>query len=295
MLLIYNYLSSQSIMTISDLVDVGKSLVFAKVVCINLDNPDVPWVICHKLDLQTRELIWPLQSVFVNAQVLKYKYQFMRIGPFFTPYKIELDKYGLPEMDDIVVGKTSSNSKGTIYNTFLPDRWARPIFYFFHYLTNVPLTKKIYFSRDTLVREGMISFLSVCYGKVHDQRLYDLLVLILFDTYDALIDMCRKQEYKVLKRDWSLQSESLCRQIGEWLRVDCYKDHIHIPNCAEFVEETSFLIREPTLVNHFKTLLQTYYKENPSHFVRYVNRWFTNPDILNVELHSKLCDYATLS
>ena len=279
-------------MTISSLVDLGQTLCFAKVVCVNVDNPKVPWIICHRLNVQTQELIKPLESIFINAQVLNTKYQFYRIGPFFTPYELDLTKWNLPKMGDILLGKTGTNSKGTIYTSYIPTLWASPMFYFFHHLINAQATAQIFHSRNNTLKLGLVGSLSVQYGTVWDERLYDLLVLILFDNYTQLLEICRFPKYQNTIRKWNLHNNSQHKSIGEFLQVSNIYETLHLPNAAEFVAETSFLLQEPTLVSHFKSLLETSIQEHSDQFPQIPKEWIqADNKILNIKDMNDLCAF----
>ena len=276
-------------MTISDILEAGKQLVFARVVKVCTDT-DLPWVIAHVIDLDTLDPVKPTRSIFLNAAILTSNYQFFQLGPFRTPHNVNLETYGLPLVGDVILGETGTNYKGEIYTSYLPDRWTRPISYFFHYLMNEYSASRLYENRDPAMRMVLLNRLTVQYGKVRDERLYDVLCLVLFDDTDSLIEMCYKPQHRPQNgRKWSLMDKSQVKKITTFL-ASLGGSSVHIPTVPEFVEEVAYLTGDSGICAHFKSILQVTYEEAKPMFHRETSKWLTDPECLSSELIQTLLD-----
>ena len=270
-----------------------KKLVFARCITIG-GTKEVPFVIGHVLSIETMEIQHPTSSIFLNTTTLRSNYQPIQIGPFTTPTTLDLVQYGLPRSGDIIVGKTGKNSKGMTFISWLPDRWARPIAYFFHYLLNTLSATRLYENRDPALRMVLLSRLYVSYNGIYDERLYDLLLLILFDDTDPLLRMCYKPEYRSGDgRTWNLSDDTQRKQITAF----CEKYQtahassnkpIHLPSIPAFVEETSFLLKDSGICAHFRAVLEAHIQDEATSFNSNVHKWLQDPDCLSTILIEEL-------
>jgi len=266
-------------MTVTSLLEAGDELVFARIVKVHADK-EVPWAIGHVLCQQTLDTVVPKQSVFMNVVALRQGFQYFQVGPFKTPHSINLETYGLPQEGDIVVGKTGANAQGTVFTSWLPDRWARPIGYFFHYLRNTDQATRLYENKDPALRMVLLHRLTVPYGQVQDERLYDILILVLFDDTDALLEMCYKPQFRpVGKRQWNLMDKAQGRKIDQFCK-NMNGTNTAIPDVPNFIEETAYLLSDSGICAHFRAVLSAEYDESKETFHRDVAKWLSDPTYL---------------
>ena len=301
-------------MSITKLLTCADQLTFSKVVYIK--STDVPYAICHQISLQTMELIKPLQSIFMNTTVLHNSYQMYRLGPFFTPYNIDLNMYDPLKINDIIVGKTGTNRKGTVYTSYLPDRWAKPLAYFFYYLSNATITTRLYEHYDESMRMILLSRLSVKYpgayncedetqpkkiettesgtsdstlhdfDMLYDERLYDILLIILFDDMEDVLQMCRKPHHRPVDgRIWNLNEPRQFKHIARYCsQFTVASTSVHIPSTPDFIEEIAVLIEDPSIATHFRAMLETCVREDPESHLESISEWIRNDTCLKNQL-----------
>jgi hypothetical protein len=276
-------------MTISAVIETSKQLVFAQVIKVHADC-DAPWIIAAALDLGTLKPVHPKRCLFINATVLRTKFQPFQLGPFTTPCDVDLSVHGLPKLGDTIVGDLGSNYKGEMYLTWLPDRWARPVSYFFYYLANHLEASQLYEHREQTLRMILLGRLTVFYGQLRDERLYDLLCLILFDNTEALISMCLKPQARPKNgRLWNLTDKQLHRALASACAAIGGKE-VYIPTVPAFIEGAAYLASDGGICAHFKSVLAAEYQESKAQFQRDVGKWLADPECLSSKLIQSLVD-----
>lgn len=279
-------------MTLSAVIDASRDLIFAQITKVHSD-PEAPWAIATVLDLTDLKPVVPKRRIFMNARTLKHNFQTFQIGPFATPCGVDLETYGLPAHGDIVVGQGGQNYKGDVFLTWLPDRWARPVSYFFYYLMNSLEAGDLYGNRDPALRVILLGRLTVMYGTVRDERLYDLLCLLLFDSTEALIAMCLKPQARPKNgRLWSLTNTSLYKKLTAACKAFGGKD-VYVPTLPDFIEEAAYLAGDSGICAHFKTVLAAEYQESKAQFQRDVGTWLADPECLSSKKIQHLLDQKT--
>lgn len=276
-------------MTLAQLIETCKAqLTFARIVKVN-SSEDAPWAIGQILDIQTLEPHRSKKSIFLNADTLRYKFQHLQIGPFATPVGIVPEKYGLPKVGDIITGKTGTNDQGAVFVTWLPDLWARPISYFFYYLLNHSQASMLYESREYKLQIVLLDRLSVQFGlHLRDERLYDMLLILLFNNLDGLLHMCLKPAHKPTpSRVWDLTNVKMCQKIDRWCCTLADNEDnmfLYIPTVPEFIEELACLVCDSGLCVHFKTMLKMLYQEAKSTFKPQVKKWLQDETCMSTDV-----------
>ena len=244
-------------MQLTHVLDACASLTFAQIQVVHQTEENC-FAIAHKVDPFTLKTCVPTQSYFLNKNTLQKRYQFYRVGPFYTPFDVSLEKVGLPSVNDFILGQTGSNAKGAIFTSWLPHMWACPILYFFYYLKNVTITRKLYEHHEETTRILLLHNLSVQYQSVWDERLYDMLLLLLFDNYTHLIHLSTIPKHRPpLSRKWTLDKKAIAKIQKDAKRYTSLLKtcEIHVPSVFEFVDEVAFFVREPNILRHFRSLL----------------------------------------
>jgi len=281
-------------MALTSVLEAAKSLVVARVVKVHNEKDNAVWAIAHVLDIETLAPKFPKQSIFLNALVLQTRFQYFQIGPFRTPLNIDLGEYGLPKSGDIILGETGTNYKGEIYTSWLPDRWARPISYFFFYMTNSYEATKLYENTDAALRMVLLSRLTVPYGRVRDERLYDLLCLILFDDTDTLVEMCYKAQHRPKDgRSWNLQDKTQHKKITAFC-ASYGGSSPDIPSVPEFVEEAAYLVGDSGICAHFRSILANGYQESKGRYCRELGKWLQDQECLSSRFIQTLLDQKSV-
>lgn len=308
--------AANQFMTVSSILREVEKLTFARVSFINTENPNAPWVLCQKVDIQTLRVSKPVQSIFMNTNTFKFRYCRFRIGPFFTPWELDLCAQKPLKTGDIVLGHIGDNKKGVVFTSYLPNLWARPVANFFHFLVDSTSASRLYESRVAATRMQFEDRLTVRYEVsenaeeseesaahgdnpvpkrpsrqkvVHDRRLLDLLVMILYDDVSCLHDMCRKPCFRSQTRyNWNLHDETMKRVMS-----DACGDAVHVPHAADFVESAALLLKDPAIVARFRSLLHVHFTETPDMYLDCVGQWLKDSTVLNESLIAELIDVAS--
>jgi hypothetical protein len=208
-----------------------------------------------------------------------------------------LSRYGLPNVGDLIVGQKGKNEKGMTLTTWLPDRWTRPLSYFLYYLSHPSEALKLYESTEETLHMVLLSRLTVLYGSVRDERLYDLLILILIGDMDGLITMCLKPVFRPNRgRKWDLTNSKQKNKVNAFCAKFCAYNswdtiHVYIPTVPEFVEETTYLIGDIGICAHFKATIQAQFDAGPKTFHRDIGKWLKDPEMLSSSLMQNLIDF----
>jgi len=280
-------------MTITAILEECAKLVFAQVATVHRSE-EAPWVIAHILDVDTMRACVPQEPIFMNTRTLHTGYQMHRIGPFFTPAQLNLRQYGLPEEGHIIVGQKGRNAKGVVFTSWLPDRWARPMGYFVHYLSNGAQATRLYQSPEPTLRMVLLNRLRVEYGTISDERLYDLLLLILFDDMTGLLAMCRKLTHRPSHgRTWDLTSVVQIRRMTLFCSKFIENPVLTVPSVSQFVEEVAYLIQDSTICGHFRAVLAAQVDEDRTAFQKMTLKWLKDEECLNATLMQNMIDHVS--
>jgi hypothetical protein len=276
-------------MTITEVLTASRDLVVSRIIKVHTDG-SAPWAIAHVLDLETLQPVVPKRSIFLNVMTLRTRFQYFQLGPFKTPFELDLMKHGLPKSGDIILGKVGTNYKGEMYVSWLPDRWARPASYFLFYLFNTYKATSLYENKDPTLRMVLLSRLTVPYDTTRDERLYDMLCLILFDDTDTLLEMCYNPQHRPKNgRKWNLMDKGQLRKIAAFC-AKMGESYVEVPSVTDFVEEVAYLVSDSGICAHFRSILTTSYQESKSMFNHNVNKWLIDKDCMSSKLIQTLID-----
>lgn len=284
-------------MTVAALLDAAHRLTFARVVQVNRAPGGSAYAVCHQIDLESFQPVKPTQLVYIGGAAIEGSLRCYRIGPFFTPYNMDLVNYGTPKQGDIVTGITGVNAKGAVFTSILPDRWARPVANFFYYLLNAPVATGLYENYDPAMRMLLLNRLTVRYPvsgapPVMDERLYDLLLLVLFDDTDGLVNMCRLPDFRPAGgRVWDLLDPDQSKHMNAYctgMMLHGNTSTVHVPSVPDFVEEAAFLVKNPELVGYFRTALRAYAAEEGDTFHPEIHTWLADKDCMSPDFIQKL-------